>query len=213
MAADDPRRALAEIRNRLSEDRRKQEIAARQKTEKDALARREAGLFRAVVGDATPINQPNRAVKAVKPPPPVPLRRSSATEPEAAQPSSFSDGVDSAMPIGEDAPFSRDGVAPQTLRKLRRGDPPAQGTLDLHGMNRDQARNALSTFLQRALQDGSRCVRIVHGKGISSIDGQPVLKSLVRRWLTQSGQVLAYVPAHPAEGGDGALLVLLQPRG
>ena len=213
MAADDPRQALADIRNRLSEERRKQEIAARQRTEKDALARRESGLFRAVVGDTTPISQPNRVVKSVQAPPPVPLRRSSAAEPEAAQLSSFSDGADGALPTGEDAPFARDGVAPQTLRKLRRGDPPAQATLDLHGMNRDQARNALSTFLQRALQDGSRCVRIVHGKGISSIDGQPVLKSLVRRWLTQSGQVLAYIPAHPAEGGDGALLVLLQPRG
>lgn len=210
MAKDNPLKALAEIRNRLSEDRRRQEIAARQKAEKDSLARREAGLFRAVVGDATPINPPNRVINATRPPPPLPLRRTSA---DAAQPSSFSDGVDSPMPTGEDAPFARDGVAPQTLRKLRRGDPPAQATLDLHGMNRDQARNALSAFLQRALQNGLRGVRIVHGKGISSTDGQPVLKSLVRRWLTQSGQVLAYVPAHPGEGGDGALLVLLQLRG
>ncbi len=213
MAKDNPLKALADIRNRLSEDRRRQEIAARQKSEKDSLARREAGLFRAVVGDATPISPPNRVINATRPPPPLPLRRTSADATDAGQPSPFSDGVDSPMPTGDDAPFARDGVAPQTLRKLRRGDPPAQATLDMHGMNRDQARNALSAFLQRALQDGLRGVRIVHGKGISSTDGKPVLKSLVRRWLTQSGQVLAYIPAHPGDGGDGALLVLLQPRG
>ena len=213
MAKDDPRQALADIRGRLSEDRRKKEAAARQQAEKDGLQRREADLFRSVVGDATPISQPTRVANQVKPPPPLPLRRTSAAEPDADPPASFSDGVDGAMPTGEDAPFARDGIAAQVLRKLRRGDPPAQATLDLHGMNRDQARNALSAFLRRALQDGMRGVRVVHGKGISSTAGQPVLKSLVRRWLVQSGQVLAFVPASPAEGGDGAVLVLLQPRG
>jgi DNA-nicking Smr family endonuclease len=211
MAAD-PRQTLADLRNRLSEDRRKQDIAAREKAEKDAVARREASLFRALVGDATPISQGNRAVKSVKPPPPVPLRRSADGGQDDNPPAAFSDGADGPMPGGEDAPFARDGVAPQTLRKLRRGDPAPQATLDLHGMNRDQARSGLSTFLQRALIEGMRCVRVVHGKGISSANGQPVLKTLVRRWLTQSGQVLAYVPAPPADGGDGALLVLLQPR-
>jgi DNA-nicking Smr family endonuclease len=212
MAAADPRQALADIRKQLSEERRRQEIAAREKTEKDALARREAGLFRALVGDATPVNQGDRVLRAAKPPPPVPLRRAAdpAQAPRAA--AAFSDGADDLLPIGEDAPFARDGVAPQTLRKLRRGDPPPQATLDLHGLNRDQARNALSGFLQDALRQGARCVRVVHGKGLSS-HGQPVLKTLVRRWLTQSGQVLAYVAAAPADGGDGALLVLLQPRG
>lgn len=213
MAAEDPRQVLADIRNRLSEDRRKQDIAAKEKAEKDALARREAGLFRALVGDATPISQGNRAVRSTKAPPPVPLRRPADANGYDSPPATFSDGALDTMPTGDDAPFARDGIAPQTLRKLRRGDPAPQATLDLHGMNRDQARNALSSFLQHALYQALRCVRVVHGKGISSTNGQPVLKTLVRRWLSQSGQVLAYVPASPADGGEGALLVLLQPRG
>jgi len=213
MAAADPRQALADIRKQLSEERRRQETAAREQSEKEALARREAGLFRTLVGDATPVNQGNRVLRSTKPPPPVPLRRAAdpAQEPPAA--AAFSDGADDLLPVGEDAPFARDGVAPQTLRKLRRGDPPPQATLDLHGLNRDQARSALYGFLHGALRQGARCVRVVHGKGLGSSHGQPVLKTLVRRWLTQSGQVLAYVAAAPADGGDGALLVLLQPRG
>ena len=41
----------------------------------------------------------------------------------------------------------------------------------------------------------------------------PVLKSRVQRWLVQKHEVLAFVQARPAEGGAGALVVLLQPGG
>ena len=59
---------------------------------------------------------------------------------------------------------------------------------------------------------GSGCVRIVHGKGRYSAEGVPVLKNLVDRLLRQRGDVLAFHSAPAAQGGTGAVLVLLKPR-
>jgi DNA-nicking Smr family endonuclease len=50
----------------------------------------------------------------------------------------------------------------------------------------------------------------VHGKGLGSPGKVPVLKSKVQSWLIQKNQVLAFVQATPAQGGAGALVVLLQ---
>jgi len=54
-------------------------------------------------------------------------------------------------------------------------------------------------------------VRVVHGKGLGSPGKTPVLKSKVHSWLIQKNQVMAFVQAKPAEGGAGALVVLLKP--
>ncbi len=54
-------------------------------------------------------------------------------------------------------------------------------------------------------------MRVVHGKGLGSPGKSPVLKSKVHSWLVQKKEVLAFVQAKPAEGGAGALVVLLQP--
>jgi DNA-nicking Smr family endonuclease len=54
-------------------------------------------------------------------------------------------------------------------------------------------------------------VRVVHGKGLGSPGKVPVLKNKVQRWLVQKNEVLAFVQARPADGGAGALIVLLAP--
>ncbi|MEG0445850.1 MAG: Smr/MutS family protein, partial [Comamonas sp.] len=81
----------------------------------------------------------------------------------------------------------------------------------LHGLRSDEAREALGQFIRLSHRTGIRCVRIVHGKGLGSPGRMPVLKSKVQRWLVQKKEVLAFVQARPAEGGAGALVVLLQP--
>ncbi len=63
----------------------------------------------------------------------------------------------------------------------------------------------------QANKQGVRCVRVVHGKGLGSPGKQPVLKTKTQRWLIQKNEVLAFVQAKPAEGGAGALVVLLAP--
>ncbi len=107
--------------------------------------------------------------------------------------------------------FRRPGVAADVTRKLRRGDWSIQRQLDLHGLRRDEARERLSLFIHDAFKNGIRCVRVVHGKGLGSPGKAPVLKSRVHSWLVQKHEVLAFVQAKPADGGAGALVVLLIP--
>ena len=88
-----------------------------------------------------------------------------------------------------------------------------QAELDLHGYTTDEARDVLADFLYEARQRGYRCVRVVHGKGLTSPNREPVLKGKVRLWLTQRDEVLAYCEAPHHAGGSGAVLVLLKGRG
>jgi DNA-nicking Smr family endonuclease len=106
--------------------------------------------------------------------------------------------------------FLRKGLATDVLARLRRGHWSVQGELDLHRLNRDEARDALADFINDARNYGWRCVRVVHGKGLSSPNREPVLKGKVRRWLTQRDEVLAYCEAPRHSGGAGAVLVLLK---
>ena len=102
---------------------------------------------------------------------------------------------------GEPLKFLRPGYSPDLLKKLRRGEWRVQDELDLHGMNRVQAERALDAFLN---QVRARCVRIVHGKGMG------VLRETLRAALPARAEVVGFVEAPPAQGGAGAVLVLLK---
>jgi len=90
-----------------------------------------------------------------------------------------------------------------------------QGDIDLHGMTTDESHDALADFLVEARTRGLRCVRVIHGKGLTSPNKEPVLKGKVRRWLAHWDDVLAYCEAPRHAGGGGAVVVLLtgKPRG
>ncbi len=105
------------------------------------------------------------------------------------------------------------GVGPDVPRRLRKGAWSIQGEIDLHGHRVDEAREALSAFLKQAIKHNRRCVRVVHGKGLGSKGRTPVLKGKVMGWLRQREEVIAFSAAPAAEGGSGALLVLLRPTG
>jgi len=68
----------------------------------------------------------------------------------------------------------------------------------------------LAQFLRNAAKRGLRCVRVIHGKGLGSINKEPVLKNKVRSWLVQKEEVIAFCQAQAADGGSGALVVLLK---
>lgn len=102
------------------------------------------------------------------------------------------------------------GLSDSDFRKLRRGAFTLQASIDLHGLNREQARAALHAFLGHALDRGYRCVKIIHGKGLRSTAAGPVIKPAVARWLTRRKDVLGYASAKPQEGGSGATVVLLR---
>lgn len=117
--------------------------------------------------------------------------------------------VETLLDTDEALSFRRPGMGPDVVRKLRRGTWSIQGQLDLHGLRQGDAREALSHFIRDAVKVGWRCVRVVHGKGLGSPGKTPVLKGKVQGWLVQKQEVLAFVQARPAEGGAGALVVLL----
>ena len=105
--------------------------------------------------------------------------------------------------------FVRPGVQHGVYGKLRRGRYAVEASLDLHRMTVAQARVEVWDFLQRASAEQLRTVMILHGKGDRSPRGA-VLKSFVAEWLQQLPEVLAYHSAQPAQGGAGALYVLLK---
>jgi DNA-nicking Smr family endonuclease len=77
-------------------------------------------------------------------------------------------------------------------------------------MNREQAADAVGEFLRQCRARQLRCVRIVHGKGRGSVNREPILKGKLRKWLVVRDQVLAFCQAPPADGGSGAVLLLLK---
>ena len=99
------------------------------------------------------------------------------------------------------------------LAKLRRGDFSVQAHLDLHGLIADDARAELERFLTESRKRGHRCVLVIHGRGLHSKDQSPVLKSRIGALLSRgklSRIVLGYSTARPADGGAGAVYVLLR---
>jgi DNA-nicking Smr family endonuclease len=108
--------------------------------------------------------------------------------------------------------FVRKGIGRDIAGKLRRGHWAVQAELDLHGMNSAEAHDALADFISGARERGMRCVRVIHGKGLTSPNREPVLKGKVRSWLAHWDEVLAYSEAPQHAGGGGAVLVLLRGR-
>jgi len=111
---------------------------------------------------------------------------------------------------GEELAFLRPGLQNQVLRKLRRGHWVTQSELDLHGLTVAEAKLELIQFLQHCQKNGQRCIRIIHGKGLRSKNREPVLKNKVAHWLMQRDETLAFCQARAADGGGGAMLVLLK---
>jgi DNA-nicking Smr family endonuclease len=104
-------------------------------------------------------------------------------------------------------------LAPDALRRLRRGLLPVDGRLDLHGMDAGEARAALEKFLAQMRARGERCVLVIHGKGLHSDGGTPVLRGEIGAWLSQgaaSQHVAAFATARGEDGGEGAVYVLLR---
>lgn len=167
-------------------------------------------LFRSALVDVIPITPHGRVVPAPLRPPPIPLSRL-RDEREVIH-ESLHDPIrwDEAIENGEELSFVRTGLSRQILRRLRRGDWVSQAELDLHGLNRHDAKIELANFLFECKRRGIRCIRIIHGKGLGSKNREPVLKLHVRHWLMQREEILAFVQARPIDGGGGAVMVLLK---
>ena len=202
------------LANRLKKNALQRAMEARERELRERAARlkleEEANLFKAEVKDVVPIRVANRA--KVSGPRPLPLPKQRLADEEAALKASLSDEIDieRLLDTDESLSFRQPGLGIEVVRKLRRGEWSIQAQLDLHGLRSDEARLALVGFLSESLSNNMRCLRVIHGKGLGSINKEPVLKGKVLKWLIQRDEVMAFCQARPNDGGSGALLILLR---
>ncbi len=187
--------------------------AAEEAARREALERlhRDRLLFERAIGKVQRLPHHGRHVPSAAALVPVPAQRQ--RDEQAVMQEALSDEFDAEtlLHTDEHLSFRRPGVGPDVARKLRQGEWSIQAQVDLHGLRTDEARATLATFVREAHKHGLRCVRVVHGKGLGSPGKTPVLKGKVHSWLVQKTEVMAFVQARPAEGGAGALVVLLKP--
>lgn len=151
-------------------------------------------------------------------PPPVPPE---PVDPEAEHLRMMQDAVNGipANPVTDHPEYIEGwvGVAGKRfLPNLRNGLYSIQGQIDLHGLSREQARITVEEYITQMARFRSCCVKIIHGRGINSPSDRAVLKDSLQRWLStrrMSRHVVAYASAQYADGGVGALYVLLHPPG
>lgn len=164
--------------------------------------------FSALFADARPLKSDNRYHHTPPPPPAWPhANKTSANQRKELH------SVISGWFECEETPhqFIRAGQQKAVLRKLRAGAWSIVADIDLHGIDRYVAQEKLCTFIWQAQTIG-QCVRVIHGRGFGSQNGEPVLKSVIRNCLTQHPDVQAFCEAPPQHGGEGALLVLIRRR-
>jgi DNA-nicking Smr family endonuclease len=207
---------LKALRDKLKEEERVRAIEKAEREKRERIARERAVEFSSAMQDVRKMPESNRYVYIPPPPAPNgPAKPKPLTEEEdnaAVLRESLSDlfDVDGMLDDDPTLGYASDGVGPDVLKKLRKRHWPVQDELDLHGLTRDAAREQVTDFLHRANRRGVRCVRIIHGVGYGSAGGEPVLRGMVHSWLVQKSEVVAFCVAGRADGGNGALIVLLR---
>jgi len=172
----------------------------------------DAELFREVMRGTNPVGCRDRVELERPPPQPRPIKRCEDEQAALRETMESPISLEDRLEGGDEAAFLRAGMPRRVLTDLRRGRWVLQGELDLHGLKRDEAREALADFLTTCLQQGRRCVRVIHGKGLGSPGRLSILKQLSHGWLAQREEILAFCQAAPTQGGSGALMVLLRGR-
>lgn len=111
-------------------------------------------------------------------------------------------------------------VDPAIHKKVRRGRIEIDGTIDLHGMNQNEARSALHGFIQSRSARGARTILVITGKGarveadyIAAMNERGVLRTMLPIWLSEPGLaplVSGWSLAARGHGGEGAWYVRLR---
>ena len=105
---------------------------------------------------------------------------------------------------------SPQAIEPKRHRRLAVEREPLGARIDLHGLDQDRARSALTDFVLRSRLEGRRSVLVITGKGAL---GGGVLRRSVPEWLAAPplrSAVAGLSEAHRRHGGEGALYVALK---
>ena len=157
--------------------------------------------------DVEPLRSPVRSdSKEPRKPHLTPIREAATANPPVTGRAADTSGTSD-----QDGSHRKRGVQVRTLQKLKRGRFPPADEIDLHHLSVTRGLAVLQDFLDQSRSDGFRCVRIIHGKGLRSKDG-PRLKQAVHRALREDPGVLAFTTCKPADGGSGAVDVLLSSK-
>jgi DNA-nicking Smr family endonuclease len=169
------------------------------KVKRPSVSAEDQAMFLNAMRDTRPLATRDRV--AVPPPPPSPVRVQEL--PPEVKLSVEGDG----QRYAARAP----GVSLSQVAELRTGQMHLEATLDLHGLTIDIAIAKLRAFLAESRQLGRRRVLVVHGKGTHSDHGAPLREAVVGDLLgPASGLVHAFASASPANGGDGATVVMIR---
>ncbi len=149
------------------------------------------------------------------PPPPLPEEEDEGDDPEAKLMRQAMQG-----PVEFELEMSDEymhgyvrGLDSKIFQQLKAGRLSAEGHLDLHGQNADQALDALLFFMRESYLAGRRMVLVIPGRGKNSPRGLGILRQELQTWLTREPLrriTLAFCTAQPRDGGTGALYVLLR---
>lgn len=204
---------LKKVSQVLKEEAKAREAAEKKRRAEEFRRKSEANQFAAAMADMGVRRMPQKNLADTRAPKPKPVARQSGLERNEILQASMSDHADPTVFLeSEDGRlYRRQGVSPDIPRKLYRGEWTIEAHIDLHGMRVDEARAAVAEFLHDSQLRGYRCLRIVHGKGYGSEGGQSILREMVRRWLKQRIEVMAFVQAPPTDGDSGAVRVLISP--
>ncbi|HET7674193.1 MAG TPA: Smr/MutS family protein [Gammaproteobacteria bacterium] len=170
----------------------------------------DAALFREQIGEVRRIHADKVTPVKKRPPPRARFRR--AEELQVLEESLASIADTAELGAGDELFFAQPGIDQRVLKRLRRGQFAVGGECDLHGLTVNAARVVVTDFLAECAARDIRCVRIIHGKGLGSGSRGPVIKQHLAAWLRRRADVLAFSSARPADGGTGALYVLLKAR-
>lgn len=186
----------------------KKEAIERQRIEQEEQKRRaeqeaENVNFSALMKDVQPLKNSQRYAPPVDKSPIKPRQQQT----ELNEENFFYVGDVGSYAVDIPPSFSKNGQGSNDIKRLQSGHYDVVADVDLHGYTQEEAQQVLNEFIEFVKKRGV-CGEIVHGSGLGSRGYTPVLKTLVRRWLMQHPDVLAYTEPH--KGNDGAVRILIK---
>jgi len=206
-------KSLKALKKQLSEKKKAEKLAQQENAKEQIQEQQDQNFFLEAMSGVNPFSSDQSTNKV--------LHSKQKPSPKLRQPEDFDDDLIVNDPLsderevteidgGEILSFCRDGIQKNVFKKLRSGNYRISDELDLHGLNVKQAKEVLVYYLQEAVQFEGCCIRIIHGKGLSSGKKKSVLKTYINHWLGEHERVLAFHSAKIRDGGTGAVYVLLK---
>ena len=164
-------------------------------------------LWRAALEGVKPVEDPRRDHGRVTPPRAPRTSRAQSGSEALSRERSWHIEQDDEFVSGRHPDFPVSG-----LRRLQRGDPPCEETVNLRLQRVVDALGTIERAIPAARKRGVRSLLIVTGKG-SDREGSGVIRRALPGWLSQgelARHVLAFTSAQPRDGGYGACYVLLR---